>query len=531
MSRNEITFKLLEYRPILPDLNEYCFQIICNDTKFKDYIYLRYNNKIKDITNLKKNLKYVIKLMKNGKIYGVGNLIINQEIFTRKIKHKTYNNIYLFITENNYKKIFPKSDLSKLSKFQTGLNLSIQIDIKYNIKEKDINSKKLKLMRRNFSYQERGNYDYSVKSSHNLTTSTTNINTFNNLNNCYDNDNESNAILLSSDKYISTTPAYILNSTNINSPLSDSELNKKTKKINQKQFISKSFKNNTKKIKNKLNDNKKSNIFDLRNKNNQKTSRNNGNKLFYNKKKLNILISQESSSSKNSNSLTQSSIINSVYIETFKDNNISNISNIDTYNINKEIIPNMINNKSAYNKDNDIENDSFDFYLRELENRKYKILNEQDKKNKIFFGQDDKYNKLISSFNYYENKKIDTKNAINKLIEKNNILKFKEEIIFKRNREILPIISKVKESKEIENIIINSILSFYKNDNSNNKGKTVLENNIAKYDKNLMAKMLKNVIQSNNNVDLYLKDEDKTKLKYICDKYNIFGSIIEDVDE
>ena len=46
-----------------------------------------------------------------------------------------------------------------------------------------------------------------------------------------------------------------------------------------------------------------------------------------------------------------------------------------------------------------------------------------------------------------------------------------------------------------------------------------------------MIKMLKNVIQSNHNVDLYLKDENKKKLKNICDKYNIFGSIIEDVEE
>jgi hypothetical protein len=42
-------------------------------------------------------------------------------------------------------------DLSKLSKFQTGITLSIEIDIKYDIKDKEINQKKLKLMRRNFS--------------------------------------------------------------------------------------------------------------------------------------------------------------------------------------------------------------------------------------------------------------------------------------------------------------------------------------------------------------------------------------------
>ena len=46
-----------------------------------------------------------------------------------------------------------------------------------------------------------------------------------------------------------------------------------------------------------------------------------------------------------------------------------------------------------------------------------------------------------------------------------------------------------------------------------------------------MVKMLKNVIQGNYNVDLYLKDEYKKILKNICDKYNIFGSIIEDAEE
>jgi len=46
-----------------------------------------------------------------------------------------------------------------------------------------------------------------------------------------------------------------------------------------------------------------------------------------------------------------------------------------------------------------------------------------------------------------------------------------------------------------------------------------------------MIKMLKNIIQSNYNVDLFLKDENKKRLKNIFDKYNIFGSIIEDVEE
>ena len=46
-----------------------------------------------------------------------------------------------------------------------------------------------------------------------------------------------------------------------------------------------------------------------------------------------------------------------------------------------------------------------------------------------------------------------------------------------------------------------------------------------------MIKILKNIIQSNHNLDSYLDNEYKNKLKYICNKYNIFNSIIEDIEE
>ena len=46
-----------------------------------------------------------------------------------------------------------------------------------------------------------------------------------------------------------------------------------------------------------------------------------------------------------------------------------------------------------------------------------------------------------------------------------------------------------------------------------------------------MIKMIKNLLQNNHDIDSYLNDENKKKLKTICDKYNIFGSIIEDIDE
>ena len=527
MSKYQISFKILEYKPIIPDINNYYYQIICYETKFKDYIYCSKNNIIIDTTNLKKNLKYIIKLMKKGKILAVGNLIINNEIITKKIKQKKYKNINLFITENNYKKIFPKNDLSKINKYEKNITLSIEVNIKYNLKLKEINDKKLKLIRRNFSYQDRGNNnDYSKKSLNNLTTSTTNINTFNNINNCYDNDNmENNINYFSSEKYIITTPPCIISPTNISSPLSDTNTkNKRKRKIESGLISNISFKNNTIEFKNKLCDNLKYNykVFDLKNRIRQKSSRNNTNKFLYNKRKINILITQESSSSKKTNTITQSSIINSVLIDKY-DNIIT--ENKTIRNNNSETIQNIINNKNTYNKDND----SFELYMKEIENKKNIILNTQDKRNKKLFCQDEKYNKLFSTLYDYENKIKNTKKEINKIKEENELLKYKEEIIINTNKELIPIISKIKESKQMENNIINTIMQNYKDNNKNKKN--TIENSIEKYDKNLMIKMLKNLIQSNHNVDIYLKDEYKQKLKLICDKYNIFGSIIEDIEE
>ena len=537
MSKIQISFKIIENKPIIPDINGYYYQIFCYETNFKDIIYCSKNNKITDIVNSQKSLKYIINLMRKGKILGVGNLFINKEFFIKKLKRKKYNNINIFITDNNYKKIFPSIDFSKVNTIKNGITLSIEINIKYNVKIKDSNVKKVKLMRRNFSFQEKAKYktDYSVKSTNNyLTTSTTNINTYNILNNCYDNDNlsENNPNLFSSEKYIINTPSYILNPPIINSPLSDSNINNKRKKIIKKEIISSSvsFKNERQRNKKKFNNNLKYKIFDFKNKLNQKTSRNNKNKFLNNKKKINNLVSQESSlSNKNSNSISQSSIIDSVLIEKNYDRNIMSNSINKIYTNESFNIPNLLFNKSAYNKDYEY-NESIDFNIKEIEIKKKRIINEQIKRNKKLFNQEETEHNLISTLNTYESK-IDINNLlIKQLKEKNKLLKYKEEIICEMNKEILPLISKVEESKEIEINILNLILNNYAN-NSTNKNKNNAENSIEKYNKNLMIKMLKNVIQNNYNIGLFLNDDIKNKLKIICDKYNIFETIIEEVEE
>lgn len=533
MSKNQISFKIIDNKPNIPNPNDYYYKILCYETNFKDIIYCSKMNKIFDIANLNKCLKYIIKLMKKGKILGVGNLMISQEIFTKKIKRKKYNNISIFMTDDNYKKIFPKVDLTKLNinKNKIGISLSIEINIKYNVKEKDLNNKKFKLIRRNFSFQGRAKYknDYSIKSSNNyLTTSTTNINTYNYING--ENLTENNINYFSSDKNIINTPEYLLSPPNISSPLSEPNINTKAKKKLKKGIYSHiSFKNDKHHNKNKNNFNY--NIFDFKSKEYHKSSRNNNNKFLTNKKKLNILITQESSSSKNSNTLSQTSIIDSILIEknlNFNNSNNEIINSIPNIN-NNDTIQNMPNilYKNEYNKDNDTIDNS-DYYLKVIEKKKNKLLEEQNKRNKKLFIQEEIQNRLISTANSYENKIKINKIIVNRLREKNDLLNYKEEIIYNMNKEIIPIISKVKESQEIEASIFNL---FLKKNINNTKAKNSLESNIEKYDKNLMIKILKNVIQGQHNIDVFLNDENKKKLNYICEKYNIFGSIIEEIDE
>ena len=541
MSQKQIIFKIIEHKPTIPNISDYNYQIICYDTQFKECIYCNKNNEVIDTTNIKKSLKYVIKLMKSGKILGVGNLIINNDIFNRKIKRKIYNNINLFLTENNYKKIFPQANGNKIKQ---GIIISMEVFIIYNIqgKEKEKEKgmmyekrkyspiqKKIKLIKRNFSFQKN---EYSVKSINNyLTTSTSNKNTYNNLNNCYESDNytESNINFFSSDKLNFINNSNALSPTNISAAFSEPHLKKKKKKIIKKRIISSiSFKNNNKKNKTlkKYTNNIKYNLFDLKNKIPLNSSRNK--KFEFNKNQINIVMTQGSNSSNSSNTFTQSSIIDSALIENENKINILNNNkklHINTdLNINSDIF--IYNNINKYNKDND----EIDFYLIELENKKNKILNEQLKNNKKLFNLQENENKIINTLQNYDEKIKNNNFIISQIKEKKDLMKYKEEIVYNTNKKITPLISKIKESKEIENHIINLILKSNENIENNNKNK-IIENNIQKYNKNLMIKMLKNAIQSNHDIDLYLNDDKKYKLKNICNKYHIFGSIIEDINE
>ena len=532
MSKKEIIMRIIENNPRIENNCEYVYQIICYETRFKDYIYFNKNNSIKDITNIKKPLKYYIKLMKKGKILGVGNIIIGNDIFVKKIKKKIYNNINIFITENNYRKIFRESDDNKK---RMGIKIGMEVNINYkeiieNEKEKNRNKKKIKLIKRNLSFQ---NNEYSMKSSSNnyLTTYSSNVNTLNNLKNLYewDNYNESNINYFSSNNI---TPSYIINPSSYSPFTEPNQKNKKMKMIKNKIISSISFKNNKNKNKNIkiFSNNINYDIFDL--KDNIKLSSSRNKKFLFNKNKINIIMSKDTSSSKTSNSITQSSIIDSTLLENdnYKINNNIEINNkIKNYNGN--VILNdetyiINNNNNKYN----IDNDDIDNYIINIEKKKNKVIKEIEKENRKLFNQEMIYKKINGVVNNYGIKIDNYKYIINKLTDKIEIFKSQDDTN-NVNKDIINIITKVKESKEIENNIINIIIKNGKN-KEESKSLNTIENNIKKYNKNLMIKIMKNVIQNNdNNPEKYLSKENNEKLKEICKKYNIFGSIIEENED
>ena len=434
MSKNQLIFKIIEYNPTIQNIDDYYYIISCNDTKFKDYIYCSQNNEIIDKTNLNKSLKYIIKLTKNGKVLGVGNLNINQSIFAKKVKKKIFNNINLFITENNYKKIFPQANANKL---RSGILLSIELNIKYNIIDKYLNEKqksptqkKIKLIKRNLSFQKN---EYSVKSTNNyLTTSTSNINTYNNINSGYDSDNfgDTNLNCFSSEKLSNIANSYALSPIIIKPPFSEPNLKKKKRKIIKKGIISSiSFKYNPKKNKKFkiFSNNIKNNIYNIKNRIKLTSSRNK--KFIFNKNKINAIMTQNSSSSKTSNSKTHSSAIDSALIE---EDNYCNIININRDKKNKKSNLNFYNdifiyniNSNKYNQDND----EVDSFLLKIENKKKNILKAQEKINLKFYTQEKMINKLNDALNNYDYKIKNNKFIIDNFKEKKELLKYKNEII------------------------------------------------------------------------------------------------------
>ena len=172
MSKIEISFNIINYKPNYFNFNDYYFEFVCDETKFKDIIEYSKKNIITNKTEIKTNLKYFIKVFYKKELIGLTNFIIPQKYLFKKKKsfNININNLKLTMSEFHLKKLFPNNN-------NNNNNLGISIDIKISFK---FIQKKI-----NFSYKKISNYKINNKKNflynyNNIYNNTSNYNNFNN---------------------------------------------------------------------------------------------------------------------------------------------------------------------------------------------------------------------------------------------------------------------------------------------------------------------------------------------------------------
>ena len=172
MSKIEISFNIINYKPNYFNFNDYYFEFVCDETKFKDIIEYSKKNIITNKTEIKTNLKYFIKVFYKKELIGLTNFIIPQKYLFKKKKsfNININNLKLTMSEFHLKKLFPNNN-------NNNNNLGISIDIKISFK---FIQKKI-----NFSYKKISNYKNNNKKNflynyNNIYNNTSNYNNFNN---------------------------------------------------------------------------------------------------------------------------------------------------------------------------------------------------------------------------------------------------------------------------------------------------------------------------------------------------------------
>ena len=173
MSKIEISFNIINYKPNYFNFNDYYFEFVCDETKFKDIIEYSKKNIITNKTEIKTNLKYFIKVFYKKELIGLTNFIIPQKYLFKKKKsfNININNLKLTMSEFHLKKLFPNNNNNNNN------NLGISIDIKISFK---FIQKKI-----NFSYKKISNYKINNKKNflynyNNIYNNTSNYNNFNN---------------------------------------------------------------------------------------------------------------------------------------------------------------------------------------------------------------------------------------------------------------------------------------------------------------------------------------------------------------
>ena len=151
MSIKEIFFSITEYKPLKFDFSDFYFEFFSEETNFHDSIDFLDNKIINDKTEIKGDLKYFIKAIKENELIGITNLIIKKEQLSKKLTNINFNNLKLTISDFMNKKLFENSNIP-INKRE----ISISIKIKINYINKKLNFKKnFKKLKKNPTTQNR----------------------------------------------------------------------------------------------------------------------------------------------------------------------------------------------------------------------------------------------------------------------------------------------------------------------------------------------------------------------------------------
>ena len=137
MSIKEIFFSITEYKPLNFDFSDFYFEFFSEETNFHDSIDFLDNKIISDKTEIKGDLKYFVKAIKENELIGITNLIIKKEQLSKKLKNINFNNLKITISDFMNKKLFENSNIP-INKRE----ISISIKIKINYINKKLNFKK-----------------------------------------------------------------------------------------------------------------------------------------------------------------------------------------------------------------------------------------------------------------------------------------------------------------------------------------------------------------------------------------------------
>ena len=151
MSIKEIFFSITEYKPLNFDFSDFYFEFFSEETNFHDSIDFLDNKIISDKTEIKGDLKYFVKAIKENELIGITNLIIKKEQLAKKLTTINFNNLKLTISDFMNKKLFENSNIPNDKR-----EISISIKIKINYINKKLNFKKhFKKLKKNPTTQNR----------------------------------------------------------------------------------------------------------------------------------------------------------------------------------------------------------------------------------------------------------------------------------------------------------------------------------------------------------------------------------------